>query len=127
LGPSKSAFRTGAGDLLGGLELPHTSNKKTGTAGKHATRCALLLRFQPESKQLRLRRREDAIRDIVARAILECAQRRIRAPIEMRQCARDVLQIASAQRRRKSSFAPRAFLGKTHRFVRDRTKTVSRR
>ena len=52
------------------------------------------LRFQSESKQLRLRRREDAIRDIVARAILECAQRRIRAPIEMRQCARDVLQIA---------------------------------
>jgi hypothetical protein len=69
LGASKSAFRTAAGDLLGGLELPHTSNKKTGTAGKHATRCALLLRFQPESKQLRLRRREDAIRDIVVRAI----------------------------------------------------------
>jgi hypothetical protein len=80
--------------MLAGLEIPHTRNKKTGAAGKHATRCALLLRFQSESKQLRLRRREDAIRDIVARAILECAQRRIRAPIEMRQCARDVLQIA---------------------------------
>ena len=80
--------------MLAGLEIPHTRNKKTGAAGKHATRCALLLRFQSESKQLRLRRREDAIRDIVARAILECAQRGIRDPIEMRKCARGVLQIA---------------------------------
>ena len=47
--------------------------------------------FEDVSKQLRFGRREDAIRDIVPRAILECAQRRIRNPIEMRQCARDVL------------------------------------
>jgi hypothetical protein len=50
--------------------------------------------FEDVSQQLGLGRREDAIRDIVARAILECAQRGIRDPIEMRKCARDVLQIA---------------------------------
>ena len=44
--------------------------------------------FEDVSKQLRLGRREDAIRDIVAKAILECAQRGIRDPIEMRKCAR---------------------------------------
>jgi hypothetical protein len=46
------------------------------------------------SQQLRLGRREDAIRDIVAKAILGCAQRGIRDPSEMRKCARDVLHIA---------------------------------
>ena len=50
--------------------------------------------FANVSGQLGLGRREDAIRDIVARAILECAQRGIRDPIELRKCARDVLQIA---------------------------------
>ena len=50
--------------------------------------------FEDVSQQLGLGRREDAIRDIVARAILECAQRGIRDPIEMRKCARNVLQIA---------------------------------
>jgi hypothetical protein len=50
--------------------------------------------FENVSGQLGLGRREDAIRDIVARAILECAQRGIRDPIELRKCARDVLQIA---------------------------------
>jgi hypothetical protein len=50
--------------------------------------------FEDVSKQLGLGRREDAIRDIVAKAILECAQRGIRDPVEMRKCARDVLQIA---------------------------------
>jgi len=50
--------------------------------------------FEDVSQQLALGRREDAIRDIVARAILECAQRGVRDPIEMRKCARDVLQIA---------------------------------
>jgi hypothetical protein len=50
--------------------------------------------FEDVSQQLGLGRREDAIRDIVARAILECAQRGIRDPIAMRKCARDVLQIA---------------------------------
>jgi hypothetical protein len=88
----------------GPFELPRTRNKKTGTAANRATRCALLLRFQQGqrmriyhlfrdapfdadhielmssafedvSKQLGLGRREDAIRDIVATAILECAQR----------------------------------------------------
>ena len=48
--------------------------------------------FEDVSQQLGLGRREDAIRDIVARAILECAQRGIRDPIEMRKCARDVLR-----------------------------------
>ena len=107
--------------MLAGLEIPHTRNKKTDAAGHRATRCALLLRFHTRdnacgsiicfemrphhielmssafedvSKQLGLGRREDAIRDIVAKAILECAQRGIRDPIEMRKCARDVLQIA---------------------------------
>jgi len=93
---------------------------KAGVAGNHATRSALLLRFhtgdntcesiicfetrrstptmsaafEDVSQQLGLGPREDAIRDIVARAILECAQRGVRDPIEMRKCARDVLQIA---------------------------------
>ena len=50
--------------------------------------------FEDVSQQSGLGRREGAIRDIVARAILECAQRGIRDPIKMRKCARDVLQIA---------------------------------
>jgi hypothetical protein len=50
--------------------------------------------FEDVSRQLGLGRREDAIRDIVANAILECAHRGIRDPIELRKCARDVLQIA---------------------------------
>jgi hypothetical protein len=50
--------------------------------------------FEDVSQQLGLGRREDAIRDIVARAIFECAQRGMRDPIEIRKCARDVLQIA---------------------------------
>jgi hypothetical protein len=50
--------------------------------------------FEDVSRQLGLERREDAIRDIVARAILECAERGIRDPIEIRKCARDVLRAA---------------------------------
>ena len=50
--------------------------------------------FEDVSQQLGLGRREDAIRDIVARAILERAQRGVCDPIEIRKCARDVLQIA---------------------------------
>ena len=73
--------------------------------------------FEDVSKQLGLGRREDAIRDIVAKAILECAQCGIRDPIEMRKCARDVLQIAQAWRRRKLWFAPRAFPAKRIDFV----------
>jgi hypothetical protein len=108
--------------VLAGLQLPAPGTKKPPPAGNHATRSALLLRFhtgdntclsvfrdaafdadhiklmssafEDVSQQLGLGRREDAIRNIVARAILECAQRGIRDPIEMRKCARDVLQIA---------------------------------
>jgi len=43
---------------------------------------------------LRLGRRENTIRDIVARAILESARRAVRDAIEMRKCARDVLRIS---------------------------------
>jgi hypothetical protein len=50
--------------------------------------------FEDVSKQLRFGRREKTTRDIVPKAILECAQRRIRDPIEMRKSAHDVLQIA---------------------------------
>ena len=44
--------------------------------------------------ELGLARSTDAIRDLVAKAILECAQKGIRDPVEMRQCAHEVLQAA---------------------------------
>jgi hypothetical protein len=45
-------------------------------------------------RELGLARREDALCDIIADAILACARRGIRDPVEMRRCARDVLQAA---------------------------------
>jgi hypothetical protein len=44
--------------------------------------------------ELGLARRDDALCDIIADAILACARRGIRDPVEMRRCARDVLQAA---------------------------------
>lgn len=43
--------------------------------------------FEQVSLELGLRQREDAIRDLVAQAIIECAQKGIRDPDEMRRCA----------------------------------------
>ena len=48
--------------------------------------------FERISLELRLAAREDQIRDIVAQAIIDCAQRGIRDPEEMRRCAHEVLQ-----------------------------------
>jgi hypothetical protein len=48
--------------------------------------------FEQVSLDLRLAEREDQIRDIVAQAIIDCAQRGIRDPAEMRRCAHEVLQ-----------------------------------
>jgi hypothetical protein len=50
--------------------------------------------FDQVTIELGLARSTDAIRDLVAKAILECAQKGIRDPIEMRQCAHQVLQAA---------------------------------
>jgi hypothetical protein len=44
--------------------------------------------FEDVSRHYGLAQRDDAIRDIVARAVIECAQRGIRDPAIMRQCAR---------------------------------------
>jgi hypothetical protein len=41
------------------------------------------------SIELDLSRSTDAIRDLVAKAILECAQKGIRDPVEMRRCAHE--------------------------------------
>jgi hypothetical protein len=45
------------------------------------------LAFEDVSRELRLAQREDPFRDIIAKAIIECAQRGIRDPVEMRRCA----------------------------------------
>ncbi len=50
--------------------------------------------FEKVSVELGLAQKEDAIRDLVAKAIIECAQKGIRDPVEMRKCAHDVLQTA---------------------------------
>ena len=43
---------------------------------------------------LRLAQREDRLRDMIAMAIIDCAQRGIRDPIEMRKCAHGTLEEA---------------------------------
>jgi hypothetical protein len=50
--------------------------------------------FEEVCRELGLARKDDAFRDIIAEAILACAHRGIRDPVEMRRCARDVLQAA---------------------------------
>ena len=50
--------------------------------------------FEDVCRELRLAVREDALRDIVAKTIIECAQRGIRDPLELRQCARDAVKLA---------------------------------
>ena len=50
--------------------------------------------FDQVSMELDLVRSTDAIRDLVAKAILECAQKGIRDPVELRRCAHEVLQAA---------------------------------
>jgi hypothetical protein len=46
------------------------------------------------SRELRLAQREDMFRDMIAKAIIECAQKGIRDPMEMRKCARGALGVA---------------------------------
>ena len=48
--------------------------------------------FEDVCRDLRLAEREDPIRDIVARAIIECAQSGERDIIRLRECAHKVLQ-----------------------------------
>jgi len=48
--------------------------------------------FEEVCRELGLARKDDAFRDIIAEAILACAQRGIRDPVEMRRCAREELQ-----------------------------------
>jgi hypothetical protein len=50
--------------------------------------------FEQVSLELGLGDREDAIRDLVAQAVLECAQRGIRHPEEMRRCTHEALEAA---------------------------------
>lgn len=47
--------------------------------------------FDDVCRDLGLAAREDALRDIVARAIIECAQRGVRDPVELRKCAHDAI------------------------------------
>jgi hypothetical protein len=48
--------------------------------------------FEDVCRDLRLAQREDPLRDIVARAIIECAQNGERDIIRLRECAHKVLQ-----------------------------------
>jgi hypothetical protein len=50
--------------------------------------------FEQVSVELGLAKRDDAIRDLVANAILECAHKGIRDAREMRRCAHSILQTA---------------------------------
>ena len=50
--------------------------------------------FEEVSRELGLAPREDAIRDLVAKAIIECANRGIRDPSEIRRCAHNILRAA---------------------------------
>ncbi len=47
--------------------------------------------FEDVCVELGLAAREDALRDMVAKAIIDCAQRGIRDPLMLRQCVRDSL------------------------------------
>jgi hypothetical protein len=49
--------------------------------------------FERVSHELRLSERPDAMRDLVANAILECARQGIFNPFEMRKCVHEVLQL----------------------------------
>jgi hypothetical protein len=49
--------------------------------------------FEQVSLELGLAMRTDKLRDIVAEAIIQCAQRGIRDPAEIRRCAREALQM----------------------------------
>ena len=50
--------------------------------------------FEDVSRELRLAQREDPFRDMIAKAIIECAQRGIRDPAEMRKCVHGALENA---------------------------------
>jgi hypothetical protein len=47
--------------------------------------------FENTCRELGLAKREDALRDVVARAIIACAEQGIRDPAELRNCARQAL------------------------------------
>jgi hypothetical protein len=48
--------------------------------------------FEDVCRELGLAQREDPLRDIVAKAIIECAEAGERDPTKLRECAQDVLQ-----------------------------------
>ena len=50
--------------------------------------------FETVSQEIGLAQKQDAIREFVAKAIIDCAERGIRDPVEMRNCAHEVLQRA---------------------------------
>ena len=50
--------------------------------------------FESVSRELGLAERVDQFRDMIAQAIVECAQKGIRDPAEMRKCAHSLLQDA---------------------------------
>lgn len=50
--------------------------------------------FEDVSRELRLAQREDPFRDMIAKAIIECAQKGIRDSAEMRKCVHGVLENA---------------------------------
>jgi hypothetical protein len=51
--------------------------------------------FEEVCRELGLAPREDPLRDIVARAIIECAQKGDTDPIRLRECAREALKAHS--------------------------------
>ncbi len=50
--------------------------------------------FQDVCRELKLSVRDDALCELIARAVFECAQKGVRDPHELRRCARDALQAA---------------------------------
>ena len=58
------------------------------------------------SQELGLAKREDAFRDLIARAVIDCAQRGIRNPTEMRRCAHKALQRIGVRQATKEPSAP---------------------
>jgi hypothetical protein len=48
--------------------------------------------FEDVCTELRLAQRDDPLRDTVARAIIECAQRGDFDPVRLRDCAREMLK-----------------------------------
>jgi hypothetical protein len=52
----------------------------------------MVMAFEETLRELNLSNRDDAIAQTVARVIIECADRGVRGPIEMRKCALEAIR-----------------------------------